>query len=153
MCLDFVRVIPWKLHVRFGTYSSMTWPHTIMCFAPILQWAYSAGELTKSVYKPGDQHYLPYGTSKQYKIPENCWALEYARGNIISMLPFGILDTLSSTMDIYTLGQTVYISAKWMLYNVLVNGKIWRGSRWNDEMLIMVLLIVFSDKIIRWRIL
>mmetsp|Transcript_34781 Transcript_34781/g.48220 ORF Transcript_34781/g.48220 Transcript_34781/m.48220 type:complete len:214 (+) Transcript_34781:821-1462(+) len=88
------------------------------------QWAYSAGDVKREVYYPGDQHYLPLGTAKQYKFPEDCWALEYARGNIISMLPFGILDTLCSTMDLVTLGQTIYVSVKWMLYNALVNGKI-----------------------------
>mmetsp|Transcript_4624 Transcript_4624/g.7852 ORF Transcript_4624/g.7852 Transcript_4624/m.7852 type:complete len:215 (+) Transcript_4624:161-805(+) len=88
------------------------------------QWAASAGQLERSVYKPGDQHYLPLGTSKQYKMPEDCWALEYARGNIISMSPFGVLDTLTSTMDVVTLGQTIWVSAKWMLYNIVVHGKV-----------------------------
>eukprot|EP00976_Prorocentrum_cordatum_P038012 772378-Prorocentrum_minimum.AAC.2 len=87
-------------------------------------WAFSAGALEREVYKPGDQHILPLGTSKQYKMPEDCWALEYARGNIISMLPFGVLDTLTSTMDLITLGQTIWVSARWMIYNIVVLGKI-----------------------------
>lgn len=88
------------------------------------QWAYSAGDIEKEVYKPGDQHYLPLGTAKQYKFPDSCWALEYARGNIISMMPFGVMDTLTSTMDFWTLAQNIYVSAKWMTYNLLVLGKV-----------------------------
>lgn len=88
------------------------------------QWAYSAGALEKEVYLPGDQHYLPLGSAKQYKMPEACWALEYARGNIASMMPFGVMDTLSSTVDVWTLAQTIYVSAKWMAYNLVVLGKV-----------------------------
>ena len=29
-------------------------------------------------------------------MPDECWALEYARGNIVSMLPFGVFDTIFS---------------------------------------------------------
>lgn len=89
-----------------------------------MQWAYSAGALEREVYIPGDQHYLPLGSAKQYKMPEACWALEYARGNIASMMPFGVMDTLSSTVDIWTLAQTIYVSAKWMAYNLVVLGKV-----------------------------
>ena len=59
------------------------------------------------MYRPGDTHLMRKGTAKQYRCPGQCWALEYARGNIISMLPFGIADTLSSTMDVPTLLHTV----------------------------------------------
>uniref|UniRef100_A0A7S1SH79 C-8 sterol isomerase n=1 Tax=Tetraselmis chuii TaxID=63592 RepID=A0A7S1SH79_9CHLO len=88
------------------------------------QWAHSAGTLQKEVYTPGDQHFLPRGTSKQYKMPEECWALEYARGNIPSMMPFGLFDTFFSTLDVVTLGQTVMTSAKAMLQNAVLKGKI-----------------------------
>lgn len=75
------------------------------------QWAFSTGSLQKEVYKPGDQHWLPRGTAKQYRMPDAAWALEYARGNILSMLPFGFADSFSSTLDFWTLGQTVFVSA------------------------------------------
>jgi C-8 sterol isomerase len=76
------------------------------------------------VYRPGDQHFLPAGTSKQYKCPEACWALEYARGNIPSMLPFGVADSLFSTTDWLTLGHTVWVSLYNMAYQLVVNGKV-----------------------------
>lgn len=44
------------------------------------QWAFEPGALTKEVYRPGDVHLMPRGVAKQYKIPENCFAMEYARG-------------------------------------------------------------------------
>lgn len=75
------------------------------------QWAFRTGSLRREVYRPGDQHFLPRGTAKQYKMPEGAWALEYARGNILSMMPFGFADALFSTLDFWSLGHTVYISA------------------------------------------
>jgi C-8 sterol isomerase len=75
------------------------------------------------VYGPGDQHHLPFGTVKQYKMHKGCWALEYARGNIPSMLPFGFADTLTSTLDLPTLFQTIRVSAVGMI-SELMRGKI-----------------------------
>ena len=88
------------------------------------QWAHSAGSLKKEVYAPGEQHHLPRGTAKQYRCADGCWALEYARGNIASMLPFGVGDSLSSTFDLPTLGRTVWVSVYNMFYQLLVNGKV-----------------------------
>lgn len=87
------------------------------------QWAYPANSRVKEIYGPGDMHHLPRGVAKQYRMPDNCWALEYARGDIPSMLFFGFADGLFSTLDFVTLGQTVRASATNMLTNFL-NGKI-----------------------------
>ncbi|RUS29652.1 ERG2/sigma1 receptor-like protein [Jimgerdemannia flammicorona] len=67
------------------------------------QWAFAPGQLKKEIYLPGNMHHLARGDSQQYKIPEHGWALEYARGWIPSMLPFGIADTIFSTLDFTTL--------------------------------------------------
>ena len=44
------------------------------------QWAFSAGDVEKEVYRPGDVHLLKRGTVKQYKMHEGCFALELAQG-------------------------------------------------------------------------
>jgi C-8 sterol isomerase len=87
------------------------------------QWAQKADSREREVYAPGDQHYLPRMVAKQYKMPEACWALEYARGNIASMMFFGLADTFSSTLDLVTLKDTVLGSFRNMALNAL-QGKI-----------------------------
>ncbi|KAG9010531.1 C-8 sterol isomerase [Tulasnella sp. 427] len=87
------------------------------------QWAYAPPSLKKEVYGPGSVHHLRRGEVKQYKMHENCFALEYARGWIPLMLPFGFADSLSSTLDIPTLWDTVYITGREMIRNLMF-GKI-----------------------------
>jgi C-8 sterol isomerase len=76
------------------------------------QWAFSPGQLEKEVYKPGHMHHLARGNAQQYRMPEKTWALEYARGWIPAMLPFGFADTITSTLDLRTLWDTVVIYGK-----------------------------------------
>eukprot|EP00744_Colponema_vietnamica_P004706 GILI01006979.1.p1 GENE.GILI01006979.1~~GILI01006979.1.p1 ORF type:complete len:220 (+),score=68.80 GILI01006979.1:54-713(+) len=87
------------------------------------QWAQPADSQAKEIYRPGDQHHLVRGEAKQYRMPDNCWALEYARGNIPSMLFFGFGDGLFSTFDFVSLAQTVKASAGYMFHNLMI-GKI-----------------------------
>ncbi|KAI8993131.1 ERG2/sigma1 receptor-like protein [Pilobolus umbonatus] len=87
------------------------------------QWAYKAGELSREVYKPGEMHHLPRGHAQQYKIPEHAWALEYAQGWIPLMLPFGFADTFFSTLDFFTLYDTLRITGK-AIISELLKGKL-----------------------------
>lgn len=87
------------------------------------QWAFGEGSFEREVYRPGDLHVLPRGEAKAYRIPEHCWALEYARGWIPPMLPFGLADTLFSTLDLPTLGRTLSVYTK-AAARSLVRGKI-----------------------------
>ncbi|KAF9526708.1 ERG2/sigma1 receptor-like protein [Crepidotus variabilis] len=87
------------------------------------QWAFKPGQLEMEKYTPGMVHLMPRGVAKQYKMHEGCWAMEYARGWIPLMLPFGFADTLTSTLDVPTLYNTVRISGREMLGNLMI-GKI-----------------------------
>jgi C-8 sterol isomerase len=79
--------------------------------------------LDKEIYGVGSVHFLPKGTSKQFKMHRGCWALEYARGWIPPMMPFGLADTLTSTLDFKTLFHTVRISGRGTIRNIF-QGKI-----------------------------
>lgn len=87
------------------------------------QTAASANARVPERYLPGDQHHLPCGSNKQYRMPENAWALELAQGHIVSMLPFGLIEVLTSTFDIWSFAKTAKISAINMGSNLL-KGKI-----------------------------
>ncbi|TPX45866.1 hypothetical protein SeMB42_g03878 [Synchytrium endobioticum] len=87
------------------------------------QWAFRPGQFEKMVFKAGEMHHLPRGVAEQYRMPEGCFALEYARGWIPLMLPFGSLDTFTSTLDFPSLGIAIWTYAKCILTN-LAHGKI-----------------------------
>jgi len=84
------------------------------------QWAFAPGALEKEVYPTGSVHHLKRGTIKQYKMHEGCFALEYARGWIPLMLPFGFADGVSSTLDLGTLWDMTRITAREMIRNLAV---------------------------------
>ncbi|KAF7315434.1 hypothetical protein MIND_00058300 [Mycena indigotica] len=87
------------------------------------QWAFAPGSFEMERYTAGTVHFLPRGVTKQYKMHRGCFALEYARGWIPPMLPFGLADTLTSTLDFFTLYHTARITAREVLRNLFV-GKI-----------------------------
>ena len=70
-------------------------------------WCYHEGELERTVYKPGDAAYLKRKQTKGYRVPDGSFMLEYSRGNIPSMLRFGLADTVFSTVDSRTFWGTI----------------------------------------------
>ncbi|KAF9498642.1 C-8 sterol isomerase [Pleurotus eryngii] len=87
------------------------------------QWAYTLGSFEKEVYTAGSVHLMPRGVRKQYKMHKGCFALEYARGWIPLMLPFGFADAISSTMDYISAYDTVRATGREIIKNLLI-GKI-----------------------------
>lgn len=87
------------------------------------QLAAYASSQQPDIYYPGDVHYLPAWRNQQYRMPQDSWALELAQGYIPAMLPFGMIETFTSTFDVYSFGKTVKISAREMFKNLL-RGKI-----------------------------
>lgn len=49
------------------------------------------GEVERHVYRPGDVAYLPRHQAKGYRIPDHGWMLEYSRGNMVELFPFGVI--------------------------------------------------------------
>ncbi|KAI0792291.1 C-8 sterol isomerase [Abortiporus biennis] len=84
------------------------------------QWAFNPPNLEKEVYPAGSVHHLSRGSMKQYKMHEGCFALEYARGWIPLMLPFGFADALTSTLDYKTLYYTVVYTGREIIRNLLI---------------------------------
>ena len=87
-------------------------------------WCYLEGEIERTDYKPGDGAYLGKGDVKGYKLPEGAWMLEYARGPIFTMLPFGLADTMLSTLDIRTFFRTIWVYGKLTVKNLFLRGKV-----------------------------
>ena len=72
-------------------------------------WYYQEGQFTRDVYTPGDHIFLGKGQSAGMHYPDHVWMVEYARGILPALLPFGLADALLSTLDYKTALQTVAI--------------------------------------------
>lgn len=100
--------------------------HTADDFFNILvgeQWVFEAGELEMTRYGPGDVNLMKRGVIRQYKMHKGCFALEYARGWIPLMLPFGYADMFTSTLDYVSIYRTTVRTAREIIKNLLI-GKI-----------------------------
>lgn len=85
-------------------------------------WCQEGQDPVRKVYRPGSQAYLGADAVKYYKLPERGWMLEYSRGPIITMLPFGLADSALSTLDYRALRQTL------CTYGRLCVGELLRGK-------------------------
>jgi C-8 sterol isomerase len=83
------------------------------------QWACFPHSLEMERYPKGSQHYLPRGTAKQIKMHRGGWAIELAQGWIPPMLPFGVADTLFSTLDFPGFAGTLWLTGKLMVKSLL----------------------------------
>jgi len=83
------------------------------------QWAYGEGELTRRVYRPGDCHVLPRGHAEGWSMPGHAYAMEYARGVIPAMLPFGLADAFTSTLDYPSIAKTLRLYTQAALHEMI----------------------------------
>ena len=86
-------------------------------------WVYHEGETGRTVFEPGSAAYLGADKVKGYRVPDHAWMLEYARGPIATMLPFGLADSALSTLDHTAIRRTVWTYTK-MVMGSLSRGKI-----------------------------
>jgi hypothetical protein len=58
------------------------------------------GELDRRCYRTGDRIFVDKWQAATIDFPDHCWMLEYARGNLPFLLPFGMANTFSNTLDL-----------------------------------------------------
>lgn len=83
-------------------------------------WTYEAGSFERKVHRPGDLVTLTRGSANGSKLQPGLWMLEYARGNVPSLFPFALADTLFSTLDYGDLRSQLSVSTKLMFKELLV---------------------------------
>jgi C-8 sterol isomerase len=105
-------------------------------------WYYQEGQFTRDVYTPGDHVFVGKGQSAGMHYPDHVWMVEYARGILPSLLPFGLADGLLSTMDFKTVAQTVVIYFSLLLRTLPKNQKVALGALVGA----MLLLWMFSGR-------
>jgi C-8 sterol isomerase len=88
-------------------------------------WCTLEGQSHRMSFTNGKGAYLPCGRTKQYRIPDHGWMLEYGRGNesIITMFPFGLADSTLSTLDHMVVFRTLYHYAHLVTWQLLTKGK------------------------------
>lgn len=81
---------------------------------------YRERELRATVYGPGETTHLPRGVSNSSKMSEGgAFMLEYCRGPIPAMLPFGLLDAFTSTLDFHGIATTFQVYTRCTLKSLL----------------------------------
>jgi C-8 sterol isomerase len=83
-------------------------------------WTYQAGGIDRKTYVPGDLACLERKHSNGSKLRPGTWLLEYARGNIPSLFPFALGDTLFSTLDTTDLFAQLGVSTRLMFKEAMV---------------------------------
>ncbi|CDO89144.1 hypothetical protein AWC29_11735 [Mycobacterium triplex] len=63
-------------------------------------------QIGATVYTPGDLTYMKKGEARGLEIDSGSWHLEYGRGPNITAMPFGLMDTLVSSVDVKPLAAT-----------------------------------------------
>ncbi len=102
-------------------------------------WYYTEGQLTRDVHKPGDYVFVGKGQSSGMHYPDHVWMLEYARGSMPSLFPFGLADGLFSTLDYKTLWNTLRIYFKLLNRSMPATQKMTVGALVGSALLLSTL--------------
>lgn len=63
----------------------------------------------RASYSPGDRIFVDRWQSATIDFPDHCWMLEYARGTLVWLLPFGIVNVFTNTLDFGSLARLMRI--------------------------------------------
>jgi len=74
-------------------------------------WYYHEGQLERTVYRQGDAIHVQRWEAAGMHIPDRVWMLEYCRGALPTLMPFGLGDSLFSTLDFLTAARTLRVYA------------------------------------------
>jgi hypothetical protein len=88
-----------------GRYSFME-VYKVVLAGQITSYDLESNQIAPTVYRPGDLGYLKKGEARGLDIQAGSWHLEYGRGPNLTAMPFGLMDTLVSSLELKTLGLT-----------------------------------------------
>lgn len=72
-------------------------------------WYGREGRFEREVYRPGDHIVVRKRESSGIRVDDSVWMVEYARGAVWRLLPFGLADSIFSTLDFATVARTIRI--------------------------------------------
>lgn len=86
-------------------------------------WTYSEDDVAeRQVFRAGDVAHLPRGRAKGYRLPDAAWMLEYGRGVIPAMLPFGLSGAVAS-LEVRSIARTLASYGR-LVVRELIQGKL-----------------------------
>mmetsp|Transcript_38197 Transcript_38197/g.53124 ORF Transcript_38197/g.53124 Transcript_38197/m.53124 type:complete len:248 (+) Transcript_38197:147-890(+) len=67
------------------------------------------------IFSAGDTFHLQAWETQSINIPEEFWLLEYGRGFVPLLLPFGFVGSIFSTLDFHSICRTIWVYSKFMV--------------------------------------
>jgi hypothetical protein len=88
-----------------GRYSFME-VYKVILAGQIATYDLESNQIAPTVYRPGDLGYMQKGEARGLDIAAGTWHLEYGRGPNLTAMPFGMMDTVFSSLELKTVGVT-----------------------------------------------
>lgn len=74
-----------------------------------------SNQIKPNIYKAGDKGFLPKGQALSCEFKADTWMVEYGRGWIVTALPFALMDSILSSVEL----KSFYLTAKEYTYFIL----------------------------------